>query len=626
MKFGKAFPDQINKVQSKIRHRSRDGFGGGDWQETFIAPVSDLDQSPLMTVWTKVVLVSLTLLIFSGLFMRLFHLQVAEGKSNRELADSNRIQVKVIHAPRGVVYDRNGKIIAQNEPAFRLKEASSSSERFKTISREEALKLEVDNDPRYYNLEVDHQRAYPYKEKTSHILGYVSEITKEEMDDQVKNYRGASSYAYSGASSYAYRPGDKIGRGGIEESYEKVLKGIDGGEVIEVDAAGKKIRTIRKKDPIPGQNLVLNINADLQWVAYEKLKEGLEKAKSCCGSVIIQDPHTGGVLAMVSFPAFDPLDIESAITAPNSPMLNRVIAGLYAPGSTFKIASTLAGLNSGKIKADTIIEDTGVVQLGPYKFANWYFNQYGRKDGPVDAVKALQRSNDIYFYRLGQTIGEEDLGKGAKMLGLGEKLGIDIPGESKGVIPNDEWKQENIGDVWYPGDTLHMSIGQGFVLTTPLQISNMTAYIAADGKQFPPSIAHQIKTPDGLVVKEFKFDPINRAKFKQADLQTVKRGLEAVTKEGGTAWPFFTFPIQTAGKTGTAEFGDLTKTHAWYTGYGPINNPQITITAMAEGGGEGSSATGPIVKEIMRWYFSPDKNNLMKDISPIASDAAQLRE
>ncbi len=617
-RFGKAFPDQINRIQSKIKHQSRDSFGGGDWQETFMAPVSDLDQSSLMSIWTKVGLISVTLIIFSGLFIRLFHLQVAEGKTNRELADSNRIQVKVIHAPRGVIYDRNGKIMAQNEPAFRLKESSGSAEVYKTITREEALKLEVDNDPRYYNLEVDHKRAYPHKEKTSHILGYVSEITKEEMDEQMKNNRGSS--------SYAYRPGDKIGRGGIEESYEKVLKGIDGGEVIEVDAAGKKIRTIRRKDPIPGQNLVLNIDADLQWVAYERLKEGLEKAKSCCGSVVVQDPHTGGILALVSYPSYDPANISEAIMAPNSPMLNRAIGGLYAPGSTFKIASTLAGLNSGKMKSDTIIEDTGVVQLGPYKFANWYFNQYGRTDGPVDAVKAMQRSNDIYYYRLGQIIGEVELGNGAKMLGLGTKLGIDIPGESDGVIPDDAWKRETIGDVWYPGDTLHMSIGQGFVLTTPLQISNLISYVASDGKQFPPSIAHQIKTPDGDVVKEFKFDPINRAKFKHDDLQTVRVGLEAVTKEGGTAWPFFTFPIQTAGKTGTAEFGDLTKTHAWYTGYGPTINPQISVTAMAEGGGEGSSTTGPIVKEVMRWYFSQDKNNLIKDLTSVATDAAQLRE
>lgn len=612
MKFGKAFPDQISKIQNKIKHKSSARYGGESWQESFVAPVADLEQSDPFNIWGKVAVLSVLLIIFAGLFLRLFHLQIAEGKTNRDLADSNRIQVKVIHAPRGVIYDRNGKILAQNEPAFRLKEASSSgAETFTTISREEALKLEISNDPRFYNLEVDHTRSYPYKEKTAHILGYVSEITKEEIEDPLyKNYRA----------------GDKVGRGGIEEVYEKVLKGIDGGEVIEVDAAGKKIRTIRKKDPIPGQNLVLNINADLQWVAYERLQEAIQKSESCCGSVVVQDPRNGAVLALVSYPSYDPLKISEALIAPNSPMLNRAIAGLYPPGSTYKIATTLAGLNSGKMSASTLIEDTGVVQLGEYKYANWYFNQHGKTDGAVDAIKALQRSNDIYYYRLGQTVGEVEMGNVSKMLGMGDRLGIDIPGEEKGVIPDNEWKLKNIGDVWYPGDSLHMSIGQGFVLTTPLQISNLVSYIASDGKQFPPSIAKEIKTPEGAVVKEFKFDPINRARFKSEDLQTIKKGLEAVTKEGGTAWPFFKFPISTAGKTGTAEFGDLKKTHAWYTAYAPSDNPEISATAMIEGGGEGSSATGPVVREIYRWYFSPDKHNLIKDLAPIATESAREGE
>ncbi len=612
MRFGKAFPDQISKIQSKVKHHSPKGYGGEEWEDSFINPVIDLNQSALMGSWNRVIFVIAAIIMFSGFFFRLFHLQIAQGSTNRELADFNRIQVKVIHAPRGVVYDRNGKILAQNEPGFRLIESSGSGEiHFKTISREEALKLETDNDPRYYNLEIDSKRTYPYKEKMSHILGYVSEITKDEI---------------SLPENRNYRPGDKIGRGGVEESYEKVLKGIDGGEVIEVDAQGKKIRTIRRKEPIPGQNMILNIDADLQWVTYERLAENVRKSQSCCGSVVIQDPRNGAVLAMASYPSFDPTDITNALHSDNSPMLNRAIGGLYPPGSTYKIASALAGLNSGKISPKTIIEDTGVMNIDKFTFANWYFTQYGRKEGPVDMVKALQRSNDIYFYQLGQTVGEVELGKASKMLGLGETLGIDIPGESKGLIPDNDWKIDNIGDVWYPGDTLHMSIGQGYVLTTPLQISNMISFIASDGKQFPPSIARQIKTPDGHLIKEYRFDPINRASFKHEDLQVVKQGLAAVPTAGGTAWPFFNFPVTTAGKTGTAEFGDLKKTHAWYTSYAPVEKPEIAITTMIEGGGEGSTNASPIAKEIYRWYFSPDKNNLIKDISPTASGAATLGE
>ncbi len=297
MRYGKAFPDEIKKIQSKIKHRSAEGYGGESWQDTFIAPVSDLHQSPLMNIWSRVGFLIFVLIIFSGFFFRLFHLQIAEGKANRDLADFNRIQVKVIHAPRGVIYDRHGKIIAQNNPAFRLFEATSSSTEphISTITREEALKMETNNDPRFYNLEIDSTRNYPYKEKMSHILGYVSEITKDELT--------SSDFKY-------YKGGDKIGRGGVEQEYEKVLKGIDGGEVIEVDAGGKRVRTIRRKDPIPGQNLVLNIDADLQWVAFEKLAEHVKKADSCCGSVVVQDPRSGAVLALASFPSFDPLKLK----------------------------------------------------------------------------------------------------------------------------------------------------------------------------------------------------------------------------------------------------------------------------------------------------------------------------
>jgi penicillin-binding protein 2 len=266
------------------------------------------------------------------------------------------------------------------------------------------------------------------------------------------------------------------------------------------------------------------------------------------------------------------------------------------------------------------------MELGPYKFANWYFTEYGRKEeGGVDVVKALKRSNDIFFYRLGQDTGEKLLGDFSKRLGLGEKLGIDIPGEVTGLIPDGDWKQKNFDQPWYPGDTLHMSIGQGFVLATPLQINNLTMTIASGGNQYPPHLAMKITTPLDFLIKKFKFDPINKKDFKKQDIELVKKGLEEVPLQGGTAWPFFNFPVKTAGKTGTAEFGDpKNKTHAWYTSYAPIDDPKIVMTVMVEAGGEGSSVAGPIAKEVYRYYFSPDKNNLLKDIAPIATDSARI--
>lgn len=609
-RFGKAFPDQLNKVSFKFGHFHKHKESESGFSDFLISGRGHATSTDLMSVWRKVFLTAVFLVALAVLLFRLFHLQVIEGSDMRALADSNRIQVRVIHAPRGVIYDRNGKILAQNEPGFRLLESTDSAHKARYLSRDEAVKMEVENDPRFKNLEIDNIRAYPYGEKTSHVLGYVGEITEEELKDP---------------KFINYKPGDKIGRGGIEESYEKVLKGTDGGEIIEVDAQGKKLRTLRKTEPIHGQNLYLSVDSELQSVAFDKLKESVIKSGSCCGALIAQNPQNGEVLALISYPPFDPDDLSGALTSSDSPLLNRVIAGTYPPGSTFKIASSLAGLSSKKITGQTRFEDTGVLALGPFTFANWYFTQYGRREeGGVGIIKALQRSNDIFFYRLGQEIGEQVLADASKKLGLGRMSGIDIPGEASGLIPDNAWKEENIGQSWYPGDTLHMAIGQGYVLSTPIQINNLISIIAADGKQYPPHLALKITSPKGSKIKDFKYDPTYYKDFKSEDIQLVRQGLEAVPKNGGTAWPFFAFPIQTAGKTGTAEFGHpKNKTHAWYTSYAPADAPQIAMTILIEAGGEGSTNASPVAKEIYRWYFSDDKNNLIKDLGPIATESAR---
>lgn len=568
------------------------------------------EQNKLLSPWRKIAFLTFIIITFSVLFLRLIHLQVVEGKNNRELADSNRIQVKIIHAPRGVIYDRNGRILAQNEPGFRLLDPGQPEKKARYLSRDQALEMEVKDDPNFKNLEVDTLRTYPLGEKTAHILGYVGEITAEEL----KNPKFAG-----------YKGGDKIGRGGIEESYEKVLKGVDGGEVVEVDNEGKTLRTLTKTDPVPGQNLFLTIDADLQSLAFDQLKQATQKVKSCCGAVVAQDPQTGQVLALASYPSYDPKDISQALITENSPLLNRAIGGTYPPGSTFKIASSLAGLSSGKITKSTLFEDTGVVRLGDFTFANWAFNSSGKTDGLVNIVKALQRSNDVYFYLLGQSVGEEVLADTAKKLGLGKVLGIDIPGEEAGLIPNGQWKRKNFDEVWYPGDTLHMSIGQGFVLTTPLQINNLTSVIAADGKYYPPHLALKITDAKGGLIKEFSYQSF-QPNFKTEYLNLIKEGLALVPKNGGTAWPLFNFPVETAGKTGTSEFGSEKKTHAWYTGYGPLDKPTIVATALIEAGGEGSTISAPIVKELFRYQFSPNKTVLIKDLVPaIATEAARTR-
>lgn len=605
--LGLGFSDELAKVTDIVGHFKKEA--NSQWQETFIPNfdpnyVKKFGQSP----WRITAFYTFCLVVFFIIFVRLFHLQIIEGERFRELANGNRIQVKLIHAPRGVITDRNGIILAANSPAFRL--LDPDTKKTKIISREKALEMEVKNDPRVSNLEVDNVRNYPMGEKLAHAIGYVGEISENQLKKD--------------NSKRKYNSGDRIGQSGIEAQYEPILRGIDGGEIIEVDSTGKKLRTLRTNPPISGKNIALTIDASLQEKSFQILSDALKKAGSCCGAAIAMDPSSGQILAIISIPSFDPnlftksLDeagLAEIFENPNSPILNRSIAGTYPPGSTFKIVSSLAALESGRITENTAFQDNGVVNLGIFKFTNWYFTQYGKTEGAVNLAKALQRSNDIYYYEIGRLIGEQQLIDWSKKLNLGERLNIDLPGEVKGLVPDDKWKRETFDEVWFPGDTLHMAIGQGFLLTTPLQVLGFTSFIAANGTLFQPQ----------LVLTDFKPKVLISKITSKENIESIQKGLSLVPKDGGTAWPFFTFPIQTAGKTGTAEFGDPKgKTHAWYTSYAPEDDPKIAITVLAESGGEGSSMASPIVKEIYRWYFSEDKNDLIKDINSQATESAKV--
>ena len=615
LSFGYGFKDELAKVSNKRGNFKK--VENLDWKDKLIPNFvpNDLSTNENKSLWQLTFFITMFLVAFFLLFVRLFHLQIVEGKVNKNLADGNRIQIRVIYAPRGVIFDRNGEILAANSPAFRLME--EGSKKTKLISREEALGLEVKQDEKFYNLEIDNVRVYPKGEAFAHVLGYVGEISREQS--QQEEYKG-------------YQLGDRIGKSGIEQTYEKFLKGIDGGEIIEIDSKGDKLRTLRTNPPIPGRNIYLNVDASLQQRIYALTLETVKKVKSCCAAAIASEPKTGAILALISIPAFDPniftskaddSAIEQIFRSSTFPLLNRVIAGTYPPGSTYKILSSLVALSSGKVTPNTTIIDNGVVNLGTFKFTNWYFTQYGRTEGPVNLTKALKRSNDTYFYEIGRIVGEEPLFDISRKLKLGTTLGIDLPSEVTGLVPSNEWKRQAMGDVWYPGDTLHLYIGQGFLLTTPLQILGMTNFIAASGNLYKPFLVDKI-TIGEQTQTQFQPELLVSGLIPSENIEQVKRGLEEVTKDGGTAWPFLNFPIQTAGKTGTAEYGEVSgKTHAWYTGYAPSNDPQISITVLVEGGGEGSSVASPIVKEAFRWFFSEDKNNLMKDLYQ-ASDSAKM--
>ena len=386
--------------------------------------------------------------------------------------------------------------------------------------------------------------------------------------------------------------GDKAGKKGVEKLYECELRGEAGKKLIEVDAHGKYLRTLSILPPVEGKTLKLAIDLDLQKKAYDLVKD--KKA-----GIVAVNPKNGEILIFVSTPSYNSQDFEDknneAIQAllknESKPLFNRVTEGTYAPGSVFKLAVAAAGLEEKEITEKTIIEDTGIIKAGPLTFGNWYFLQYGKTEGSVDVIKAIRRSNDTFFYKLGEYLGPEKIKFWAESFGYGQKTGIGFD-ESEGVIPSPFWKEETLKENWYLGDTYNLSIGQGYALVTPLQVTQTTAAIANDGSLCKPKL-----------VKDEKRD-CQGIKINKQTLRLVQEGMREACKTGGTGWPFFDYPVPIGCKTGTAESGGKSSTpHAWFTMYAPYDKPEIALTVLIEEGGQGSDVAGPIAKEIIKSYF-----------------------
>ncbi|MFC1727824.1 penicillin-binding transpeptidase domain-containing protein, partial [Patescibacteria group bacterium] len=420
---------------------------------------------------------------------------------------------------------------------------------------------------------------------------------------------------------------------GVEQKYNEILTGQDGGEIYEVDTRGARVRVIDRQEPTPGNDLNLTIDAELSKVAYEAL-EGRP------GAVVVSRADSGQVLALVSSPSFDPHlfiypqvsnifhsrgeagttpgdeEILALFEDVQKPMFNRSIGGTYPPGSTFKIVSATAGLEEEKINGQTLIEDTGVIKVGAYSYSNWLFTKYGRTEGEINVVRAIQRSTDTFFYKVGEMLGAESLGNWAKAFGLGRLTEIDLEGEVEGLVPSPDWKEEVIGERWFLGNTYHLAIGQGDLLLTPLQVNMMMSVVANDGWLCRPSLMQNAKItrprPDEVKKNQNENVKIkNNCKdlqLKAETLRLVKEGLVGACSPGGTAEIFFEFEPQVACKTGTAEFGPVKAsgyrdTHAWLTAFVPADKPEIVVTALVEGGGEGSEVAAPIVKKVIEKWF-----------------------
>ena len=637
MKLGKAFSDNVTEEKRKVRRGS-------------------LDDSDTWWLGMGRLLFFITVgcAAFFIIFWRLFDITIIRGHYFRILADGNRTRELIRRAPRGIIYDRTGKPLTRNVPYYRLIrpcDGTKTDECVTDLSENEGNRMAKDGLPGGMYLEAAYRREYLYPQITSHVIGYTGEITHEELFDPYYSLRG-------------YHAGDRIGRSGAEAVFEDKLRGRNGRELVEVEANGKVLRTLGRDREIAGQDITLSIDIALTEAAADAFPKGES------GAVIGSNTQTGEILILYSSPSYNnnifsahiySKTYQALLTVPDQPLFNRAIGGTYPPGSTFKILITLAALEEGVVKKDTTVEDVGILAIGTFQFPNWYFAQYGKTEGTVDIVKALQRSNDIFFYKTGEWIGITKLTSWARKIGLGKPLGIELPGEGSGIVPDPAWKKEyfsspadreNRNDVWYLGDTYHVSIGQGYLLTTPLQVNTWTNIIGNSGKLCRPTI---VKMQNSKILPSRQAGKIQNCKdlsIKKETIDLITEGMRRACEPGGTGWPFFgfavarssfietqnasssviprmmnyersTLQIPVACKTGTAEFGDpKNRTHAWFTAFAPLpaevltkegstdsnkiitGDPELSITVLVEGAGEGSNVAAPVAKKIFEKWFS----------------------
>ncbi len=499
-------------------------------------------------------------------------LSLVKGVYYSEVARDNKVLETTIPAPRAEIIDRKGRVIAKT--TYEYFKMENGSKIYSGNGDFDGYKFEGKT------LAYELSRTYPYGESMSVVTGYVGKIS----DNDIKTNKCGIKYSQN----------DLVGRGGIEDYLDCQIRGKNGKRIVEVDALGNYIRELGRQDPEISPQINLSIDAYWQDKIYQMLK-GKKVA------VVMSEPKTGKIIALVSSPAFDPNIFvnqdndkisEYLNDKDNLPLLNRVISAKYHPGSVFKIAMATAGLETGVIDKTSLVEDTGVVKIGDYSYKTWS----SRRDGMVDVIKAIKRSNDIFFYKLGEMLGVDNIKTWANKFGFGQKTGVELTGEVEGIVPDDAWKKSVKGEPWYLGNTYHLSIGQGDLDVTPIQVNQMTNIMANNGIKCKMSILKNTKPECESVGID------------SDTITTVIEGMKEACHTGGTAWPLFNFKTELACKTGTAEVGDGSNdSHAWLTAFAPADDPQISITVMVERGGEGSDVAAPIVGDILKeWFNEPN--------------------
>lgn len=588
-------------------------------------------------------------LVICVLIARMGYLQVYDGEYYANLADGNRIRLVPSVAPRGTMYDRNGSILVTNHPGFTVsllpltepisEEVISRLSVLLNVPVEEIhskidahtgfdpIRIKTDVGPELTTIIAEQKDLYPgvvvevlpirdyiYKMQGAHAYGYVSEISDAELE--AKKDEG-------------YKSGDIVGKFGLEKVYDQYLRGVDGGEQVEVDVTGKPVQVLGKKNPIPGSDLHLTIDLEIQAAAEQAIDQQLTQIGAHAAAAVALNPQTGEVLAIVSRPAFDPNLFVNGISSkdwavinnnPYYPMDNKAITGEYPPGSTYKIVTGTAALSEGRVTPEEKIFDSGYHWIIPKK------NAGGEALGWINFEEALAHSDNVYFYEMGNRLGIDQLERYSRMFGMGKVTGIDLPYEAEGLVACKAYKRRVFEEDWYLAETFDAAIGQGFNLVTPLQAAVIMGEIAADGRRYKPYLVDRIVDVNGKVIKKFQPELQGQLDVEDRFLRLVQAGLHQVTKYGTAAFIFGNnYPVEIAGKTGTAE-NSQGRDHGWFVAYGPFDNPTIVVAVIVEQGGFGSQSAVPIGKKILDAAFRlPDPSRAAAQAKAKAESEAKAK-
>lgn len=573
------------------------------------------------------------LVLFAVLLGRMVYLQLWRGDYYAKQSDGNRLRQSRILAPRGIIYDSEGKELVNNLPGYAVVLQKQSSYKPETLQRlsnllqmpveeinakikasenfyepimlknnlDQQMVTKIEEQRRYMPevmLSVQPIRNYPYHELAVHALGYVGEVSSYEIEQGL--FKNISQ-------------GSLVGKGGLEKTYDKYLRGEDGAFMEEVDVAGNVVKHYDSVQPIPGKNLKLTIDYELQKELEAFTDKHLAFLRSSgiapgarAAAVVAIDPRNGAVRAMVSRPGYDPNWFVHGISSknwnsinndPNYPMNNKVITGEYPPGSTFKIVTGSAAFELKKVGLNEPIFDGGFHPMVPTMG-----NAGGEVLGWLTFIKALAMSDNVYFYELGYRVGIDNIEKYAHIFGFGERTGIDLEGESKGLVASKKVKRKIWDEDWRLGDTFNAAIGQGFNLTTPIQLSVMLSIVANGGTKYQPYLVDSIINSDGSLFEKPKRAEGKHIDVSQQTIDYIRMGMSATTQEGGTASYFAGLPKPIAGKTGTAE-NSHGRDHGLFVAYGPVDDPELVVVCIVEQGGFGSVAAGPIVYKAFEEFF-----------------------